>query len=86
MTFPSLEKNEGKKEEGESDGLSTFSEVPLSHDQEKKQVNVGGNNVGALVAKSKKAASSLWTLLHAKVRFSKIQKYTISKKEKEKNS
>jgi hypothetical protein len=27
-----------------------------------------GNNVSALVAKSKKAASSLFTLLHAKVR------------------
>lgn len=26
------------------------------------------NNVSELVAKSKKAASSLWTLLHAKVR------------------
>jgi len=28
----------------------------------------GGNSVSALVAKSKKAASSLFTLLHAKVR------------------
>jgi hypothetical protein len=27
-----------------------------------------GTNVSALVAKSKKAASTLWTLLHAKVR------------------
>lgn len=27
-----------------------------------------GNSVGALIAKSKKAASSLFTLLHAKVR------------------
>ena len=69
MTLPSMDKNEGKKEEGDSDGLNTFSEAPLSNGQEKKQVNVGGNNVGALVAKSKKAASSLWTLLHAKVRF-----------------
>jgi hypothetical protein len=29
------------------------------------------NNVSELVAKSKKAASSLWTLLHAKVRCSR---------------
>ena len=35
---------------------------------QKGEKNAKGNNVSALVAKSKKAAASLYTLLHAKVR------------------
>jgi hypothetical protein len=33
-----------------------------------KQSSKNNDNIGAIVAKSKKAAASLWTLLHAKVR------------------
>jgi hypothetical protein len=39
-----------------------------SSDDGHKSKEVRKNNVSELVAKSKKAASSLWTLLHAKVR------------------
>jgi hypothetical protein len=44
------------------------SEAASSRVSRKEASNKAGNDVGALVAKSKKAAASLWTLLHAKVR------------------
>jgi hypothetical protein len=46
------------------DGSDASSE---SHNKAEVRKN-SNNNVSELVAKSKKAASSLWTLLHAKVR------------------
>lgn len=50
----------------DSDGSDASSEHHKA-----KEVRKNGN-VSELVAKSKKAASSLWTLLHAKVRTTRI--------------
>jgi hypothetical protein len=41
----------------------------LQSSDNKRPSQNNDNNIGAIVAKSKKAAASLWTLLHAKVRF-----------------
>jgi hypothetical protein len=46
----------------------TASNIPSPAVSRKEEAKACGNNVGALVAKSKKAAASLYTLLHAKVR------------------
>lgn len=71
MTVPSMHKNEGMIENCGADGLGNFSES--SKLRENKQTETGNNSVNALVAKSKKAASSLFTLLHAKVRCKKYE-------------
>lgn len=39
----------------------------LQSSNDKRPSKNNDNNIGAIVAKSKKAAASLWTLLHAKV-------------------
>jgi hypothetical protein len=48
---------------------SSMRDSPCSLGPPDKPQEVRKNNVSELVAKSKKAASSLWTLLHAKVCF-----------------
>ena len=44
------------------------SSIVPANDSPAEEASTSSNDVGALVAKSKKAATTLWTLLHAKVR------------------
>ena len=73
--FSQQDDTDRKKEHGSSAGFkndsnSMTSNAPLtSLTRNREQQRIGGNNdVSTLVAKSKKAAASLFTLLHAKVR------------------
>ena len=40
------------------------------NDKHGKETRTSSTDIGAIVSKSKKAASTLWTLLHAKVSYS----------------
>lgn len=72
MTFSEFHtvdtKNESKVEKSSFNGLVTnINAAPASYSPPKGEDRQGGeNDVGALIAKSKKAAASLFTLLHAK--------------------
>jgi hypothetical protein len=78
MTFsllPQGDDRSNREERNESQGgltkqpyspNETVSNIPSPAVSRKEEVKASGNNVGALVAKSKKAAASLCTLLHAK--------------------
>jgi hypothetical protein len=70
MTIDEEEMDEGYEEDKNNDPSKDDMESPCSFSVQSgkaKEVRKT-NNISELVAKSKKAASSLWTLLHAKVR------------------
>ena len=63
--------NNGTNDETMTDSSSPESDTSSQGSVDRKaSKEVRKSNVSDLVAKSKKAASSLWTLLHAKVSFS----------------
>lgn len=84
MTFPLLshqgdetkdqerrnESNNGVTNQAQSQRFTVSNTTSLAYCSapQKEASQAGGNNVSALVAKSKIAAASLHTLLHAKVR------------------
>jgi hypothetical protein len=76
MTFSELPQSghsDRKIENGSFNGAVKSSNEMISESSsysppKKEEQAAAGNDVGALIAKSKKAAASLFTLLHAQVR------------------
>ena len=83
MTYSTHSQKDDKREETsagivamnsdrQKDSVSNFPAPAGSAATCPQRIKTGGNDVSALVSKSKKAAQSLYTLLHAKVCFSLI--------------